>query len=47
MGMILGGCYKTLIIQNNISIKKSGTLVCGDILGGFWILGGSLGVMGG
>ena len=47
MRMILGCCHTTLIIQNNISIKKSGTLVFGDILGGFWVLGGSPGVMGG
>ena len=43
--MILGNCCKTLIMRNNV--KKSGTFFFGGILGGFWVLVGSPGVMGG
>ena len=45
--MILGYCRKTLIILNNIIVKKSGTLFFGGILVGFWVLFGSPEVMGG
>ena len=35
--MILGYCRKTLIIRNNMIVKKSGTLFFGGTLVGFWV----------
>ena len=35
--MILGCCCKTLIIRNNIIVKKSGTLFFGQFLGSVWV----------